>query len=101
MNTNASATSAVSNLPAAPIDARRLFDWDHDASGPPTREFVGTERQASGFTVSIDGVQSGTGAVHRRASVWRSGRDAQLESEALRQLASAINAAAAEIDSLR
>ncbi|GAB4603168.1 hypothetical protein [Mycobacterium avium] len=35
------------------------------------REFVGTERQAAGFTVSIEGVQRENGMCRRSASVWR------------------------------
>lgn len=93
--------SSFSNVPQ-PVDATRVFDWgETDAGHRREREFIGTQRQAAGFTVSIEGVQSGTGAVSRRASVWSDKRDVPLDSEALRQLAAAINAAAAEIDTLR
>lgn len=93
--------SSFSNL-RQPVDATRVFDWgETDAGRRREREFVGTQRQAAGFTVSIEGVQRENGMCRRSVSVWRPSHDQRMPVQAARQLAAAIAAAADEIESLR
>lgn len=101
MNTDTASMRSYSNPPATPSDATRVFAWDEVGGRLRSREFVGTERQAAGFTVTIEGEQRENGMCRRWVSVWRANRDEPLPSQSARQLAAAISAAADEIENLR
>lgn len=97
---------------ATPPDATEVHDWlqhrracgSWPGSSLPTRLFDGTARQASGFTVLVEGIQYQTGACQRWVTVQAESVQAEslfpdpLEPEAARQLAAALTAAADEIE---
>lgn len=84
-----------------PADATELFEWQRQA-GLATREFVGTVRDAGGFTIRVEGIQRENGTCVRRISIERGATDpGLLGTEVARQFAAAVIAAAQEIDFAR
>lgn len=93
-------TIGVANT-APPPDTTELYPWLRTGDGLAEREFVGTVREAAGFTVSIEGVQRANGSTRRWVVVERVRPAGRLEPELARQLAAAVSAAAAEIEASR
>jgi hypothetical protein len=82
----------------APPDATGVRDWTQRA-GVPTRLFDGNVREAFGFTVRVGSLQRDNGTCNRWLTVETDFRfGVPMESEAARQLAAALSAAADEID---
>lgn len=103
MTTHDAADTLHSATPALlpPRDATELYEWEHH-NGLATREFVGTVRDAAGFTIRVEGIQRDNGTAARRISIEPGEhRPGLLETEAARQLAAAVIAATNEIDILR
>ena len=91
------------SAPPRPFDATVLGEW---TAGTATadlavREFVGTVREASGFTISVLGAQRENGTTLRRVTIEPPDASGLLEAEAVRQLSAMLRDAADEIDRLR
>jgi hypothetical protein len=65
------------------------------------RQFTGTVREVAGFAVRIEGVQRENRTCERQVVVEADSLSTRLDPEAVRQLASALTAAAAEIAARR
>jgi hypothetical protein len=87
----------VPDVPAPP-DAIRVFDWTQEGLGIAMRVFSATEREAYGFAVRIEGFQRENRTCQRWMSIDAGSFQTRLEPEAARQLASALTAAADEIE---
>ena len=93
-------TSTVPDIPAPP-DATELLGWAQHGPGLARRPFTGTVREAHGFVVRIVGIQRENRKCLRRIVVDAQSLSTQLCPEAVRQLASALTAAVAEIEARR
>jgi hypothetical protein len=85
----------------APPDATEVFDSSQHGPGLARRPFAGTVREAYGFVVRIEGIQRENRACLRQVVVEAASPVTRLDPEAVRQLASALTAAADEIEALR
>lgn len=92
-------TDTVPDVPAPP-DATEVSDWS-SGDDLALRSFAGTVREAVGFAVRVKGVQRRNGTSIRWVSVDVDSPGAPLAPEAVRQLASALTAAADEIEARR
>jgi hypothetical protein len=87
---------------AQPPDASKIDVWMDEGDGCWSRRFDGTKRVVDNVTVHIDGVQTGDGRIKRTILVASNtfGDDGYMPAATARQLASALIAAAAELDGL-
>jgi hypothetical protein len=86
----------VPDIPAPP-DATEVFGWAQHGPDLAQRAFTGTVRETAGLRVRIEGVQFQNRACLRRVVVDAASLSTRLDPEAVRQLASALTAAADEI----
>jgi hypothetical protein len=90
----------VPDVPAPP-DATEVSGWTQHGPGLARRPFTGTVREAYGFVVRIEGIQRENQTCLRRVVVDAASMSTRLNPEAVRQLASALTAAADEIEARR
>lgn len=87
---------------AAPPDATDMHDWPPLGGGLETRVFAGNTREAAGFTVRVGGLQRSNSTCRRWVVVESTlSIGVPLETEAVRQFAAALVAAADEIEARR
>lgn len=82
----------------APPDATQVFGWAQHGPDLARRPFTGVVREAAGFAVRIEGIQRENGTCLRRVVLEAPSIETRLDGEAVRQLTSALAAAADEID---
>ena len=93
-------TDIIPDVPAPP-DATELFAWTQHGPDLARRPFTGAVREVAGFAVRIEGIQRENRTCLRRVTVEVASLETRLDPEAVRQLASALSAAADEIEARR